>query len=236
MLHRAHLRAGGAALVSTHCLDCSGGASPRGRSSRRVQDHEVARRGRISARAEQPRKQLAVGPRPRAHLRAGGAAIGHSATTAGREGASPRGRSSLVDVRPVPSVPGRISARAEQPGRALHADRRSRAHLRAGGAAGYAGHDSSPAGGASPRGRSSRICWSRLKPCRGRISARAEQPSWLRVNSAVRRAHLRAGGAASVTGSRGYYQAGSPLLPAFPYSAVNEQPKRERLGRRSRAS
>ena len=212
------------------------GASPRGRSSQ-PRGAGVARGlRRISARAEQPISGRRSRLRRGAHLRAGGAACANHEAGRPRTGASPRGRSSRRPRLRLQRLDGRISARAEQPSRSSTRTRGWRAHLRAGGAANRErSHHASPKG-ASPRGRSSLHREELAQRLRGRISARAEQPVRARRMRSPTAAHLRAGGAASVTGSRGYYQAGSPLLPAFPYSAVNEQPKRERLGRRSRAS
>ena len=72
-----------------------------------------------------------------------------------QQGASPRGRSSLVVAEVVARDAGRISARAEQP-EAGHLRPPGRpAHLRAGGAANGAVLGEGDPGGASPRGRSS---------------------------------------------------------------------------------
>ena len=170
------------------------------------------RRGRISARAEQPRAPTRAETTTGAHLRAGGAACAGIRLAPASEGASPRGRSSHPRVDAAAHGLRRISARAEQPSRrrAPRGARPGSADLRAGGAAGETRMHNGLDVGASPRGRSSRRARRPPSPLPRRISARAEQPpsasqkhSHTRAQptppptcEAARRAHLRAGGAA----------------------------------------
>ncbi len=193
----AHLRAGGAAGVS-HATDVlMMGASPRGRSSRRRAQRDLGRGGRISARAEQPRRRRSSARRSRAHLRAGGAATALSRTSRCSSGASPRGRSSPGQLAGRCPLQGRISARAEQPAPPSPRLARAGAHLRAGGAASTMASLCSSTTGASPRGRSSRAQHRGPRVVRRRISARAEQPAEQRAEDESAGAHLRAGGAAA---------------------------------------
>ena len=195
----AHLRAGGAAGILGAVDDIAAGASPRGRSSPRRRRRLRRRRRRISARAEQPRPGRDASGVARAHLRAGGAADMLVTTQALLGGASPRGRSSRRERRPVAGPTGRISARAEQPRRRRRGSGSTRAHLRAGGAAIAALRASAATRGASPRGRSSPVRLDRAGGGAGRISARAEQPCSASSDGPAPRAHLRAGGAAGDT-------------------------------------
>jgi len=174
---RAHLRAGGAAPGCGESLPAGRGASPRGRSSLTSTSRSARRSRRISARAEQPRAHAWNTGTSRAHLRAGGAATSSSTRGSTGSGASPRGRSSRIDDGNERGSPGRISARAEQPLAAGGTCARTRAHLRAGGAAPVHTVKYRQNGGASPRGRSSQPMSNTTTLILRRISARAEQPT-----------------------------------------------------------
>ena len=172
----AHLRAGGAAVSKARTNVTRCGASPRGRSSPRLEPPRTDMLRRISARAEQPARAPLRGCNRAAHLRAGGAAFRDLGNVASATGASPRGRSSPIATPPARSCSGRISARAEQPWRRTACRTSARAHLRAGGAAGMGYVTPDLVYGASPRGRSSHHVTGLAPIGERRISARAEQP------------------------------------------------------------
>ena len=220
-MRTAHLRAGGAAAVAAGVLGFLGGASPRGRSSRRVRGEQGARGGRISARAEQPSPADRPVLSRAAHLRAGGAASTCTSTRRTAGGASPRGRSSLARLATAPPVHGRISARAEQPSPSTPPPASWTAHLRAGGAAISSGVYTPLRSGASPRGRSSPGRRRRGSAVRRRISARAEQPARDGIHPTRAGAHLRAGGAADT--GRTYVVRGAGASPRGRSSRAHQE-------------
>ena len=130
---RAHLRASGGTRLHTAQLVHRAGASPRERRNRPAHSDHRRRRGRISARAEEPTLVTTAQPSMRAHLRASGGTGAWSCSTAPQKGASPRERRNQIRYADKLEDLGRISARAEEPKPSSSIRRTDTAHLRASG-------------------------------------------------------------------------------------------------------
>ncbi len=172
----AHLRVGGGACSTYRDGHAALGASPRGRRSRPIPQLPEARRGRISAWAEEPPRCCRHGPRIR--------------------GASPRGRRSRAIASRTSRHGRRISAWAEEPAPSTASTSSAAAHLRVGGGASGSYARARARTGASPRGRRSRPRREQPPDRSGRISAWAEEPTARPPTRPGSGAHLRVGGGA----------------------------------------
>ena len=112
---RAHLRASGGTRARYSDSTGETGASPRERRNPDITARPTEHRGRISARAEEPRRHWRVTSRFSAHLRASGGTAQMRSMTSSVSGASPRERRNPQTRRTRSSSRGRISARAEEP-------------------------------------------------------------------------------------------------------------------------
>ena len=149
---------------------------------------------RISARAEEPSRDVTTLRRIEAHLRASGGTHHPTSARGGSGGASPRERRNRVEKMDIVLANGRISARAEEPPDGSGPPSCSGAHLRASGGTMTRPRASPTMRGASPRERRNQEIVEALFRATGRISARAEEPTECCPSCRARAAHLRASG------------------------------------------
>ncbi len=171
-----HLRVGGGTAARMRSLAMSMGASPRGRRNRDDVDRCAARRGCISAWAEEPSTSGSPPPGRRVHLRVGGGTRSSAGARAGHAGASPRGRRNRDDDGRDDLRPRCISAWAEEPARSEGSALAPGVHLRVGGGTYLVALVVTLLWGASPRGRRNRAHQPGLSEAAGCISAWAEEP------------------------------------------------------------
>ncbi len=170
------------------------GRSPRVRRNPAVATAALAGSGSISARAEEPLRELARADRHRVDLRACGgttAAVCESAVSAGR---SPRVRRNRARCVAPALLGGSISARAEEPCGYTPTLNLQWVDLRACGGTTTRRSSLPRPRGRSPRVRRNRVLMSSAMLLIGSISARAEEPRQSRVPGAWARVDLRACG------------------------------------------